>query len=543
MKILLLSSLSKVFKDKEQNLKEFTEFSSFKNEPFSFQVMIYPEKKEEENISFNISSVLKNQISTYIVEDIPSEYHKQDNADDFFYEKKEKYPDLLRPCENRLTLKAGNRYSLWVKYKPVKDISGKKRIKLTFEFDGKTEEKLFTLNIINKDLPEQELLFTNWFHNDCLCSYYGVKIFSRKYWDIVRKYIKNAAEHGINLLLTPVFTPPLDTAVGGERPTVQLVDVEKNGDKYTFSYKNFEKYVKICLESGIKAFEISHFYTQWGAKYAPKIVARVNGRTRRIFGWDTEGTGEEYTSFLTQFALSFDEEVTKLGIKDRCFLHVSDEPNLECMESYKKASDILHSLFKGYRFFDALSDIEFYRSGLVDTPVPCENNVEIFKPEVKNLWTYYCCGQTRSCVPNRMFAMPSQRNRILGILLYKYNAEGFLQWGHNFWYSQHSVREINPFLESDAGKAFPSGDSYVVYPGENGEPLNSLRHEVFYEGFCDMRALKLLESLTSREYAIKILEYDLDMPLTFTNYPHTYSWLLETRKRINDEIIRQCKER
>ena len=37
----------------------------------------------------------------------------------------------------------------------------------------------------------------------------------------------NAVAHGVNLLYTPLFTPPLDTQVGGERTTVQLVDVER----------------------------------------------------------------------------------------------------------------------------------------------------------------------------------------------------------------------------------------------------------------------------------------------------------------------------
>ncbi len=45
-------------------------------------------------------------------------------------------------------------------------------------------------------------------------------------------------DNGINMILTPLFTPPLDTKVGGERPTVQLVDVNMDGDKYTFNFDN-----------------------------------------------------------------------------------------------------------------------------------------------------------------------------------------------------------------------------------------------------------------------------------------------------------------
>jgi hypothetical protein len=135
-----------------------------------------------------------------------------------------------------------------------------------------------------------------------------------------------------------------------------------------------------------------------------------------------------------------------------------------------------------------------------------------------------------------MFSQPSQRNRILGVLLYKYKAQGFLQWGHNFWYSQYSKHPIDPFKVSDAGNAFPSGDAYVVYPGENGTPLNSLRHKVFADAMQDLRALNLLEEKIGRRAVMKILEKDLDTPLTFKTYPHEYQWLLNLRKEINKQL-------
>ena len=75
---------------------------------------------------------------------------------------------------------------------------------------------------------------------------------------------------------------------------------------------------------------------------------------------------------------------------------------------------------------------------------------------------YYCCGQYKK-VANRFFSMPSARNRILGVQLYKYNIKGFLQWGYNFWYSQFSLSEIDPYLTTDSGGAFPSGDPFTKY--------------------------------------------------------------------------------
>lgn len=536
MKTLLLSSLVKVFKDSDLNYNEFTTASCLKNERFSFQVALIPEEKNAE-VKISINSDLKDSLNLYEVVNIPAKKTGYDNSDKFHYDlKRKEFPDLLEPLGDTLKLEPGVASSIWVEFSGNGEFSGKHDITLVLETESGKTEKTFSLNIIDNELPKQELLFTNWFHNDCLCTYYKVEPFSDKYWVIFEKFLKNAVNHGVNMILTPVFTPPLDTAVGGERPTFQLVGIEKKKGEYFFDFTNFRKYVEICLKNGVEAFEISHFFTQWGATSAPKIVATVNGKEKRIFGWETKASGKAYKDFLNAFAKEFTKEVVALGIKDRCWLHVSDEPNEKQIPGYRKAAKILHEAFPDFNNLDALSEIEFFKKELVKTPVCCEDKADIFREHVDHFWTYYCCCQVDNFLPNRMFSQPSQRNRVLGILLYKYDAEGFLHWGHNFWYSQYSKRKINPYKTTDAGNAFPSGDSFVVYPGKNGEPLNSLRHKVFYDGFQDLRALRLLEKLTSREEVLKLIEQDLDIPLSFNCYPTNQKWLLDLREKINEAI-------
>lgn len=124
---------------------------------------------------------------------------------------------------------------------------------------------------------------------------------------------------------------------------------------------------------------------------------------------------------------------------------------------------------------------------------------------VPNLWVYYCCGQGYK-VSNRFFGMPSARNRIIGTQFYKYNVAGFLQWGFNFYNAQLSMYHIDPFAVTDADGAFPSGDAFVVYPGPDGTPWKSLRLLTFNEALNDLRAFRLLESFTSREFVMDLLE-------------------------------------
>ncbi len=539
---ITLSSLAKVFSDEKPNSTPLERFSMLKNERASFQTALFSKDDEDKNISIKINSKLSYLINLYSVEAIPSALPAYPDHDDYILrDVPGLFPDLLRPYEGSFILKAKQWQSIWFEIDPAGEIeAGGYTIEIGFYEDNfEIAVAHVVVEIINADLPKQTLIHTNWFHTDCLSTWYKAEVFSENYWLIVENFIKNAVHHGINFILTPIFTPPLDTQIGGERLTVQLVEVKKQNGKYSFDLKNLKRWVELCNRCGVEYFEMSHLFSQWGARYAPKVEAVVDGKRIKLFGWNTWAASKKYTNFLTEFAKALNSFIDENGIKNRCYFHVSDEPSIMQYNAYKKRSQLVEKLFPGFPVVDALSDFKFYKKGAVKTPIPATNHIEPFIGKVPELWAYYCCGQYKDYVSNRFFSMPSQRNRVLGMQLYKFDVKGFLQWGHNFWYSQFSKREINPFEESDAGKAFPSGDAYVVYPNEDGTPLNSLRLKVFYDALQDMRALQLLESLIGRENTLAMLEDDISEPITFRSYPHSEVWQLEKREQINAAIKKE----
>lgn len=185
---------------------------------------------------------------------------------------------------------------------------------------------------------------------------------------------------------------------------------------------------------------------------------------------------------------------------------------------------------------DALSHYELYKEKAVENPIVATDCIDKFiEKGVKNLWAYYCCAQPVN-VSNRYFSMPSARNRVLGVQLYKYDINGFLHWGYNFYYAARSRCFINPYLVTDAGGSFPSGDSFIVYPGADGKALKSLRLLVFNEGLQDLRALTLAEKLAGRDTVLKLIEENGE--IKFAKYPKGASYLLELRTKIN-ELIKQ----
>ena len=532
--LTLLSSLEKVMRNEPAENIDYNRFSMLNNEKKSFQLYI---KADSETISLDIKSDL-NCIKVFTVEYMPSGFAiNKKTADDYVLRSKDGYyPDLLLPVEKSIKLENGCR-TLWFEIDSENPLAaGEHSIELTVSDDDTAAGTSVMVEVIDCPLEKQSLIFTNWFHTDCLMQEYGVEAFSEKYWKIVENYLRTAVRHGMNCVLTPLFTPSLDIAVGGERPTVQLVDVTVTKGKYTFNFDKLLTWIETAQKCGIEYFEMAHFFTQWGAKFAPKIMATVNGKYKKLFWWRTLVISRKYKKFLTQFSTELNALLESLNLKNKVLIHVSDEPNMSHIFTYRIAAKLIHKLFKGYKIIDALSDFKFYSTGLIDTPIPANNHIEPFIGKVSELWTYYCCAQDDKYVSNRFFSIPSQRNRVLGYQLYKYDVKGFLHWGYNFWYTRYSKEKINPYEVTDAGGFFQSGDSFVVYPKADGTPLCSLRLKVFYDGFQDMMALQTLEKLTGRENALKVLEQGLDNELTFFEYPHSIEWQLATRERINKAI-------
>ena len=393
-----------------------------------------------------------------------------------------------------------------------------------------------SIRICDAVLPEATLKHTEWFHTDCIADYYGYEVFSEKHWSAIESFMKTATKRGINMILTPIFTPPLDTAVGGERTTVQLIDVTKNGDAWSFGFDKLDRWVDLALRCGYKYFEISHLFTQWGANAAPKIMATVDGEYKRVFGWDTPVVDGEYPKFLAAVLPELCKHLRELGIADRCYFHVSDEPSIEHLENYKRSRECIAPYIEGFKTMDALSKVDFYQTGLVELPVPSIGHIEDFYAlNMPELWSYYCCGPITKTT-NRFMSYTLTRIRAIGVQWFKYRVKGFLHWGYNFYNNQYSIKHINPYDIKPGEESFPSGDSFIVYPGAGGKCEESARFMALYAAQTDLRALNALAEKTSYEHVLELIEGDLQNPITFENYPKSEFYYVNLRNKVNREL-------
>jgi len=540
-----VSSLEKIFPGQTPVMwSDSRKLAGFKNETISFQAALRYEGSSRITLTVSVESPVSECIKCREVMLVPSGLPALQEKDAHYLSTEPgMFPDLLREISNNTFILPPRQWrGVWFDIRLNGTVPAgcyPVTIRLKDEEETELAELKTEITILDAELPEQKLIYTQWLHVDCLSDYYDVPVFSDAHWTILEKFIRTAVSHGINMMLTPLVTPPLDTRAGAERPTVQLLDICLNKGEYSFNFDRLKQWIDMCENCGIRYFEMNHLFTQWGAAKCPKIMAIVNGSEKRIFGWDTEADGGEYRRFLAAMLPALTEKLHEWGLAGRCWFHISDEPGKEHIDNYLSAKQMVEPYIKGFPVIDALSNIEFYDKGIVNHPICGTNYLEPFlEREVPELWTYYCSSQCVD-VSNRFFSMPSARNRIIGLQLYKYGICGFLHWGYNFYNSQYSNRKINPYQVTDADYAFPSGDSFSVYPGLNGEPEESLRSMVFLHALQDIRALELLESLTDKDYVIGLLDESLETPLTFKEYPHSAEYILKIRERVNNEIAKR----
>ncbi|MCC6393650.1 MAG: DUF4091 domain-containing protein [Bryobacterales bacterium] len=99
--------------------------------------------------------------------------------------------------------------------------------------------------------------------------------------------------------------------------------------------------------------------------------------------------------------------------------------------------------------------------------------------------------------PNLFIEYPGVDARAIGWLTYRYGISGFEYWGLNQWGENTGRRDWANFDRGTTRTTWrrtkwPWGDGWLLYPGERGEPLSSVRFDNLRDGFEDAELLLLL---------------------------------------------------
>lgn len=548
-KLLLkpMSSLEKCFLDENILFKPATDrFTVFRGQPLTFQVAVSAadvascgSSGEKYRLPVRAGGPLADYVNFRVTVSVPVHYptYPMENPAPYLRTAPGLYPDLLRPLHynGQLIGLTGQTQSLFVRADLPDDLPAGEYPLTVFVGDDSAS---VTVRVLSHALPPQKLIHTEWFYADCIADYYRTEPFSPEHWRLLESFIRTAVKNGINTILTPIVTPELDTYIGGERTTVQLVKIRVTApDRYEFDFSLLDRWIDLCLSCGVEYFEMAHLFSQWGANATPKVMAEANGETRRIFGWETDALGADYECFLSQLLPALVAFLKEKGVDKKTFFHISDEPHANHLEHYLACKNLVTRYIGDMPLIDAASDISFYESGAITKPVPVIYRAEPFlERHIPSLWVYYCgCTTGNHHVTGRMLAQRLCDTRALGFQLWQNRIEGFLHWGFNFWNSQDSYDHVDPYLHTDGDYFTPSGDTFLVYPGVDGTCWESLRLNAMREAMEDMRMLSLCESVRGREFTEALLQEVAGEPVTFHTLPRE-SFYANLREKIAQAI-------
>lgn len=444
------------------------------------------------------------------------------------------YDPLFDSCED--VLKPWNNQLFWFTATPPDDVApGEYSLAVKLEvYDrdfkkkaSRTIKKNLSVAIHGVKLEKRkDFGVTHWFYIDSIIAWYKTNLFEEKFWSLAAEYLKDIANHGQDMIYVPVFTPSLDK----DKIPSQLLRVEeKYPGEYSFDWSLVRRFVNEAKKAGIEKFEWCHLASQGGAKCAIRIY-EGNGEEEKLLWEDgTPATDGRYERFLGQFLPAFKGFLDSEGLMDRSLFHISDEPHgEEALGAYRAIRAIIKKHAPWFKTFDALSEVEFAREGLVDYPVAILHKALPFLGEAENPWCYYC-GGPRERFLNHLSDTPLAKIAMHGFVLYRWQFKGFLHWGYNYWNVFGTRKLSNPFLSlngMDADGLVPDaghGDMFLVYPGPDG-PVDSIRWELFSEAMDDYRLLQTLGIGRNSPLLEEIKAFD--------DFPADPAWRTETRLKL-----------
>lgn len=336
-----------------------------------------------------------------------------------------------------------------------------------------------TLKVCDTEIPEDTFPVTNWFSEEAICRFHGVKQGTESYFSMVRKYAKAMRRMHQNTIFVQLDPRCV---------------VSQEEQKFDFEY--LTPLIECFFEEGMQELELGYLlhrgYRKDGTPDMYTASFRCAMHTELLF--DTL-EGYAYTVRLVKSLAAY---LQKHGWEKRVIFHIHDEPDIHYKDDeglaarrrqYYLASSILRKYLPQVRIIEAVDSPAFF--GGIDIWVSGTAGYEAKKQEFDRLialgetvWSYVCCGPEGEWL-NRFLDFHLLRGRLLFWGFAKNRISGFLHWGFNqFPCGMDPFEGTSCPNDTGIGTNFPCGDSFLVYPAGDG-PMIGMRLEAQRRGAED----------------------------------------------------------
>ncbi len=313
-----------------------------------------------------------------------------------------------------------------------------------------------------------------------------IKQDSDLYWETLRRYARNMAEHRQNVVL---ISP------------LALAEFRAGADGLDIDFSRFDRWVEIFTQEGvIGRIEGGHIGGRaggWESQFTVGIRRLKDGKVESV---SVDPAGPEAEAFYARFFPALVKHLKAKGWLDKYLQHLADEPIDMNTGTYRALRALAAKHAPELRIVEACHSKDL--TGAVQVWVPQLNFLHTDYAHYRErqaagdeIWFYTCLGPQGEYA-NRFIEQPLIKTRLLHWINFRYGVTGYLHWGYNYWGQYDPYRRLA--IPWDGGAQYlPAGDAWIVYPGKDGL-VDSIRFEAMRDGIVDH---ELLSRLAERDAA------------------------------------------
>lgn len=518
---ILVDPLEKVFPETVIPSENFEEIDVARGEVASAQLVLRSEQNQNQvKLTVEVPKLSDAIVSYGPVGYVRAERSYTDQAVDRLISNTGFYPDPILE-EQPIKLQAGVAQACFISIPiPIETKAGTYLVKVSAYVGKETIQKSFLIRVHNVKLEKQKLWVTNWYSLDpkrlmLLNNGEKVEPYGAVYWKLVKVLADKMASYGQNVTLIS----PLDLAI-----------YKKEDNQLKIDFSRFDQTVEIFKNAGVLGrIEGGHIGQRAGDWTSPFIVRVPEPSADSTAFLSLPIQDSKARAFYDQFFNALIKHLEKKGWLAEYYQHIADEPIGENKQSYIDIASYVKSIVPAIKIMEACHSKDLAET--IDLWVPqldfLNKDFAFYQDRKKagdEAW-FYTCLSPRGNYANRFIDLPLIKTRLIHWINHKYQIEGYLHWGLNYWNDEPFIETTG--INSEGGNVLPTGDSWIVYPGYQ-KLYSSIRLETMRDGINDYTLLQMLEAKNSA-LAKKIID---NMVFRFDWYDTSIRHFRKARKEM-----------
>lgn len=382
--------------------------------------------------------------------------------------------DCLRPVDGCVIPAKDGRVCAYVcLYPKAETPAGKHTLRLELMSGANKHICEIVCRVYPVQIDEDRFETTNWFSVAAMEKMHGVARGTKAFEDVVRAYARSMRRVHQKVFLLWMH---------------EDLSERRTKKPWHFEFEDMKPVIRIFFEEGFDTFETGGIICRGyrGDGSPDMYTADFKCSADPTVSVDSE---DGYALLCAEME-AFSAFLKRNGWQDKVLFHIMDEPDVHYKSDadlqarrvqFFMAANIVRRYLPGVRIIEAVKTTLF--RGGVDVMVPItdsyEQNKSAFDDAIAmgdEVWTYVCCAPEGKWL-NRFLDSPLQNGRLLFWGCAANRLSGYLHWGYNQFGGVPNPFEATACRNNTGiGTAYPCGDAFIVYPGEDG-PWPSMRLE------------------------------------------------------------------